>query len=142
MKPQSTITALCCGLLALATAHAADKKPNVLVITGDDIGIFNISAFHQGMVGYSTPNIDRLSKDGGMLMTYYAQQSCTAGRSAFITGQRQAQPGDRLNARSPRREARVAASPPTGRETGRTAQAQTRGAAIGRAPGHPASIPS
>ncbi|MCC6819637.1 MAG: arylsulfatase [Verrucomicrobia subdivision 3 bacterium] len=75
------------ALGALATAHAADKKPNILVIMGDDIGIFNVSAFHQGMMGYTTPNIDRLSKEGGMLMTYYAQQSCTAGRSAFITGQ-------------------------------------------------------
>ena len=54
---------------------------------GDDIGIWNLSAYHQGMMGYNTPNIDRLAKDGGKFMTYYAQQSCTAGRSAFITGQ-------------------------------------------------------
>ncbi len=87
MKIKHTLLAALCGVLALASAHAADKKPNILVIMGDDIGIFNISAYHQGMMGYSTPNIDRLSKEGGMLMTYYAQQSCTAGRSAFITGQ-------------------------------------------------------
>src|SRR6266568_9299080 len=54
---------------------------------GDDIGIWNLSTYHQGIVGYSTPNIDRLATQGGKFMTYYAQQSCTAGRSAFITGQ-------------------------------------------------------
>jgi arylsulfatase A-like enzyme len=85
MKYRYFISALC-GALVSSAVHAAEK-PNVLVIMGDDIGIFNISAFHQGMMGYDTPNIDRLSKEGGMLMTYYAQQSCTAGRSAFITGQ-------------------------------------------------------
>ena len=67
--------------------HAADKQPNILVIMGDDIGIFNISAYHRGFLGYSTPNIDRLAAEGGQFMTYYAQQSCTARRSAFITGQ-------------------------------------------------------
>jgi arylsulfatase A-like enzyme len=85
------LAAMLCFILAMteparAQAQSA-KKPNILVIMGDDIGIFNISAYHQGMMGYSTPNIDRLSKEGGMFMTYYAQQSCTAGRSAFITGQ-------------------------------------------------------
>ena len=68
-------------------AQPTQKKPNILVIMGDDIGIFNISAYHQGMMGYNTPNIDRLAKEGGQFMTYYAQQSCTAGRSAFVTGQ-------------------------------------------------------
>jgi arylsulfatase len=68
-------------------AAGSGKKPNILVIFGDDIGIWNISAYHQGMMGYSTPNIDRLSREGGMFLSYYAQQSCTAGRSAFITGQ-------------------------------------------------------
>lgn len=87
MKPPSAIAALCCGFLTLGAAAAQAKKPNVLVIMGDDIGIFNISAYHQGMMGYNTPNIDRLAKEGGMFMSYYAQQSCTAGRSAFITGQ-------------------------------------------------------
>ncbi|MGA7882968.1 MAG: arylsulfatase [Terrimicrobiaceae bacterium] len=67
--------------------HATDTRPNILVIMGDDIGIFNISAYHRGFLGYSTPNIDRLAAEGGQFMTYYAQQSCTAGRSAFITGQ-------------------------------------------------------
>ena len=77
---------MCC-LSALTPLYAADQKPNILVIMGDDIGIFNISAYHQGMMGYNTPNIDRLATEGAQFMTYYAQQSCTAGRSAFITGQ-------------------------------------------------------
>lgn len=74
--------------VAPAQAQApASRPPNILVIMGDDIGIWNLSTYHQGMMGYSTPNIDRIAKEGGKFMTYYAQQSCTAGRSAFITGQ-------------------------------------------------------
>lgn len=68
-------------------AAAPGAKPNILVIMGDDVGYWNISAFHRGVMGYNTPNIDRLAKEGGQLTSYYAQQSCTAGRSAFITGQ-------------------------------------------------------
>jgi len=63
------------------------KKPNILVMFGDDVGYGNISSFNNGVMGYDTPNIDRLAVEGGKLVTYYAQQSCTAGRSAFITGQ-------------------------------------------------------
>lgn len=63
------------------------KKPNILVIFGDDIGYWNLSAYHQGMMGYDTPNIDRLAKEGAKFVDYYGQQSCTAGRAAFITGQ-------------------------------------------------------
>ena len=63
------------------------SKPNILVIMGDDVGYWNLSVYHQGIMGYSTPNIDRIAREGGQFMTYYAQQSCTAGRSAFITGQ-------------------------------------------------------
>jgi arylsulfatase A-like enzyme len=66
---------------------AADKKPNILVIWGDDIGGFNVSAYNQGMMGYKTPNIDRLAKEGALFTDWYGQQSCTAGRAAFITGQ-------------------------------------------------------
>lgn len=66
---------------------AQSSKPNILVIMGDDVGIYNLSTYHQGMMGYSTPNIDRIANEGGKFMNYYAQQSCTAGRSAFITGQ-------------------------------------------------------
>lgn len=74
------------GMLAVTTS-AADSKPNILMIMGDDIGYWNISSFHNGVMGYDTPNIDRLAKEGGRLATYYGQQSCTAGRAAFITGQ-------------------------------------------------------
>ena len=62
-------------------------KPNVLVIFGDDIGLTNISAYSDGLMGYETPNIDRIGKEGLRFLQYYAEQSCTAGRSAFLTGQ-------------------------------------------------------
>ena len=65
----------------------ADKKPNILIIWGDDIGWFNISAYNHGIMGYKTPNIDRLAREGAMFTDWYGQQSCTAGRAAFITGQ-------------------------------------------------------
>ena len=70
-----------------ATALAQTDGPNILVIFGDDIGITNISAYGRGVIGYQTPNIDRLAKEGAIFTDYYGQQSCTAGRSAFITGQ-------------------------------------------------------
>lgn len=63
------------------------KKPNILVLWGDDIGIWNISAYNLGTMGYRTPNIDRLAREGILFTDYYGQQSCTAGRAAFITGQ-------------------------------------------------------
>jgi arylsulfatase A-like enzyme len=63
------------------------KKPNILVIWGDDIGQFNISAYNMGMMGYKTPNIDSIGKEGAVFTDWYGQQSCTAGRAAFITGQ-------------------------------------------------------
>ena len=62
-------------------------KPNILVIFGDDIGQTNVSAYTFGLMGYRTPNIDRIAKEGMMFTDYYAEQSCTAGRSSFITGQ-------------------------------------------------------
>jgi arylsulfatase len=75
------------AILALSASAAAQDKPNILVIWGDDIGWFNISAYNMGMMGYKTPNIDRIA-NGGMLFTdAYGQNSCTAGRAAFITGQ-------------------------------------------------------
>lgn len=86
MKRTIALMALLCSLFAWTPSYAADQKPNILVIMGDDIGIFNIGAYHRGMLGYNTPNIDRFATEGGQFMTYYAQQSCTAGRSAFITG--------------------------------------------------------
>ena len=63
------------------------QKPNILVIMGDDIGLTNISAYSMGLMGYRTPNIDRIAKEGMIFTDYYAEQSCTAGRSSFITGQ-------------------------------------------------------
>ena len=66
---------------------AAEKKPNILVMWGDDIGMWNLSCYSNGMMGYRTPNIDRIANEGMMFTDCYGEQSCTAGRSAFITGQ-------------------------------------------------------
>jgi arylsulfatase A-like enzyme len=74
------------GLMGAAAA-SAQGKPNILVIFGDDIGISNLSAYTHGLVGYKTPNIDRLANEGTMFTDYYAENSCTAGRATFITGQ-------------------------------------------------------
>ena len=63
------------------------KQPNILVIWGDDIGISNLSCYSHGLMGYKTPNIDRIAKEGMMFTDSYGEQSCTAGRSSFITGQ-------------------------------------------------------
>src|SRR5712671_1209385 len=63
------------------------QKPNILIIWGDDIGEFNISAYNMGRMGYQTPNIDRIAHEGAIFTDWYGQQSCTAGRAAFITGQ-------------------------------------------------------
>src|SRR5882762_9522934 len=65
----------------------AEKKPNILVIWGDDIGITNLSCYSHGVMGYQTPNIDRIAREGIMFTDSYGEQSCTAGRSSFITGQ-------------------------------------------------------
>ena len=67
--------------------QASGKKPNILVIFGDDVGQANISAYTRGVVGYRTPNIDRIANEGAIFTDYYAENSCTAGRSTFITGQ-------------------------------------------------------
>jgi arylsulfatase A-like enzyme len=74
-------------VLVAGMAAAQQKKPNILVIWGDDIGQFNVSAYNMGMMGYKTPNIDRIAKEGALFTDWYGQQSCTAGRAAFITGQ-------------------------------------------------------
>ena len=76
-----------CALFMALQMSAQQKKPNILVIFGDDIGYWNISAYNLGMMGYKTPNIDRIAHEGALFTDYYAQQSCTAGRAAFITGQ-------------------------------------------------------
>jgi len=81
-------TCLLVGLIPLATPAAAQgKKPNILVIFGDDVGQSNVSAYTMGLMGYRTPNIDRIAREGMIFTDYYAEQSCTAGRSAFLTGQ-------------------------------------------------------
>jgi arylsulfatase A-like enzyme len=74
-------------LLLFSGAASAQDKPNILVIWGDDVGMMNISAYHKGLMGGSTPNIDRIANEGAIFTDAYAQQSCTAGRAAFILGQ-------------------------------------------------------
>jgi len=79
---------LALGMMLFATAPAwAQDKPNILVIMGDDIGMWNIGAYHRGMMAGTTPNIDKLAAEGAIFTDYYAEASCTAGRAAFITGQ-------------------------------------------------------
>jgi len=80
-------SALALVVLAGAGPAAAQDQPNILVIWGDDIGQSNISAYTMGMMGYRTPNIDRIASEGMIFTDYYGEQSCTAGRSSFITGQ-------------------------------------------------------
>ena len=80
-----TITFL--ALFICGIAQAKTDKPNILVIWGDDIGISNISSYTMGLMGYQTPNIDSIAKQGMIFTDYYGEQSCTAGRSSYITGQ-------------------------------------------------------
>ena len=84
-----TIWIVGCALLVLSAipAQAQQKRPNILVIMGDDIGFWNVSTYNQGMMGYRTPNIDSIANDGMKFTDAYAENSCTAGRAAFITGQ-------------------------------------------------------
>ena len=92
----NTLTRIIVALFALMTMLIAPaamaqeesaSKPNIVVIWGDDVGWFNISAYNNGMMGYRTPNIDRIANEGALYTDWYGEQSCTAGRSAFITGQ-------------------------------------------------------
>ena len=91
MKTRLTLIPLVLLLLVAIVvpraAFAQAKKPNILVIWGDDIGLANVSAYSSGVMGYETPNIDRIGKEGIRFLQYYGEQSCTAGRSAFLTGQ-------------------------------------------------------
>jgi arylsulfatase len=80
-------TAIMPATTTTAAAAQAAKKPNIVVIWGDDIGQSNVSAYSMGMMGYRTPNIDRVAREGMIFTDYYAEQSCTAGRASFITGQ-------------------------------------------------------
>jgi arylsulfatase len=87
MKIKNILFAVLCVTLVLISVQAQDKKPNILVIFPDDVGWQNISAYGHGTMGYRTPNIDRIAREGVMFTDHYAQPSCTAGRAAFITGQ-------------------------------------------------------
>ena len=84
----SALLAAGAGVTAKAQQAASNGgKPNILIIWGDDIGIANLSAYSNGLMGYETPNIDRIGREGIMFLHYYGEQSCTAGRAAFLTGQ-------------------------------------------------------
>src|SRR5580693_8662714 len=75
------------GPMSSSPPPTGGRKPNILFIMGDDIGWFNVSAYNMGVMGYRTPNIDRIGREGAIFTDWYGQQSCTAGRAAFITGQ-------------------------------------------------------
>ena len=83
----TTVAASAAILSAPDPARAADKKPNILVIMGDDVGWFNIGAYHRGIMSGKTPNLDKLASEGMLFTDYYAEASCTAGRANFITGE-------------------------------------------------------
>jgi arylsulfatase A-like enzyme len=95
MKPKNELLSYGLSLLTAGAAllsvttnvQAADKKPNIVIIWGDDIGQTDVSTYSMGLMGFRTPNIDRVAKEGMIFTDYYAEQSCTAGRSSFITGQ-------------------------------------------------------
>jgi arylsulfatase A-like enzyme len=85
----ATIAAVCLavGFTWVGAAVAQQQKPNIMMIMGDDIGWFNIGAYHQGIMAGRTPNLDRLAAEGMRFTDYYAEASCTAGWANFITGQ-------------------------------------------------------
>src|SRR5271169_433977 len=90
MKKVSIALATCVavvGLVASPRASAQAKKPNIVVIMGDDIGIWNIGAYSRGMMAGRTPNLDKMASEGMLFTDYYAEASCTAGRANFITGE-------------------------------------------------------
>ena len=78
------VVAFALAIAGVTSASAQDKPLNFLIIWGDDIGVWNISAYNRGMMGYETPNIDRIAKAGMLFTDAYGEQSCTAGRAAFI----------------------------------------------------------
>src|SRR4051812_15441709 len=81
------LTTISVAAITSAPAVAQQQRPNIVIIWGDDIGQSNVSAYSRGMMGYQTPNIDRLANEGVMFTDHYAEQSCTAGRASFLTGQ-------------------------------------------------------
>ncbi len=90
-RPAAWLAAILLSCTAAGTAQqpgsGGAKRPNILILWGDDIGWYNASAYNQGVMGYRTPNIDRIARDGALFTDWYGQQSCTAGRAAFLTGQ-------------------------------------------------------
>jgi len=82
-----TVVAVLAAVLGMTGAAWAAGEPNIIMIMGDDIGWFNIGAYHQGIMASRTPNLDRLAAEGMRFTDYYAEASCTAGRANFITGQ-------------------------------------------------------
>jgi len=87
MRTKIVLTALILAVMTAAGTASAQDQPNILVVWGDDIGQSNLSAYTMGVMGYETPNIDRIANEGMIFTDYYGEQSCTAGRSSFITGQ-------------------------------------------------------
>src|SRR5260221_5775410 len=83
----SVLTATVALIGAAGPLQAQEKKPNILVIMGDDVGWFNIGAYHRGIMSGKTPNLDKLAAEGLLFTDYYAEASCTAGRANFITGE-------------------------------------------------------
>jgi hypothetical protein len=111
-KPVPTSVAALAVILFAFAAVAQQQKPNILVIMADDIGYWNISAYNRGQMGYRTPNIDRIANEGAILTDYYGQQSCTAGRAAFITGQSPMRTGLlKVGLPGPRRGCRIRTRP-------------------------------
>src|SRR6476469_3168141 len=84
---QLTLLALFVAIGAMSVPAAAQQKPNIVVIMGDDIGMWNIGAYHRGMMAGRTPNLDKIAAEGMLFTDYYAEASCTAGRANFITGE-------------------------------------------------------
>ena len=92
-KTVHVLAVIVVGLAFIACpAFAADKKPNILIIWGDDIGQFNVSAYNMGMMGYKTPNIDRIAKEGALFTDWYGQQSCPAAARRSSPGNRPSAP--------------------------------------------------
>jgi arylsulfatase len=89
-SPFTSLLAVAIALIAAFSANnvfAQANKPNIVFIMGDDIGMWNIGAYHRGMMAGRTPNLDKLAKEGMLFTDYYAEASCTAGRANFITGE-------------------------------------------------------
>src|SRR4029077_15251648 len=83
----SLLTATVAFIGAAGPLQAQEKKPNIIVIMGDDIGMWNIGAYHRGLMAGRTPNLDKIASEGMLFTDYYAEASCTAGRANFITGE-------------------------------------------------------